>query len=180
MVILASKSPRRRELLGRLGIDFTVEVADTDEATTGENLFDVPQQNALRKARAVAAKHPLDTVIGADTAIIFEDRLIGKPENLAEAKKMLLAFSGKTHAVVTGIAVIGKDKERVWHEVSQVRFKALSEHDVENYLAAVPVLDKAGAYAIQSHGENIVESYTGEIENIIGLPLKKLGKILVG
>lgn len=180
MVILASQSPRRRELLGELGFDFSVEVADAEESATGENLFDVPQENALRKARAVAAKHPLDTVIGADTAIIFEGRLIGKPENLAEAKNMLLAFSGKTHSVVTGVAVIDHGKETVWREISQVKFKPISPADVERYLDAVPVLDKAGAYAIQSHREIIIESYSGELENIIGLPLKKLARIIVG
>ncbi len=178
MIILASKSPRRRELLGRLGVDFTVETADAKEATTGSDLFAVPQENALAKARAVAAKHPADTIIGADTAIIFEGELIGKPATLAEAKKMLLRFSGKQHFVVTGVALLAPGKEIVWREVSQVSFKVLTREAVERYLAAVPVLDKAGAYAIQSHGDWIVESYTNEIENIIGLPLKKLGEIL--
>lgn len=174
-LILASKSPRRCELLRRCGFDFTVVTADTEELTTAADLRLLPEQNAWRKARAVAATHPDALVLGADTMILFDGKAVGKPADLSEAARFLQEFSGRTHEVVTGLALCFPDgTSDLWHEVSQVRFKELSAAGIAEYLRLVPVLDKAGAYAIQEHGDMIVADYSGELENIIGLPLQRL------
>ena len=108
--------------------------------------------------------------------IIFDGRAIGKPGSPAEAFEMLLDFSGRTHKVVTGLALINQARQITlsWSETSEVTFKTLAPETVDRYLASVEVMDKAGAYAIQEHGELIIEKFTGELENIIGLPLKRL------
>ncbi len=179
-LILASASPRRYELLRRCGVEFSVQSADAGELTAADDLGTLPQSNALLKARAVSEFFPEAWVIGADTMIIFENRAIGKPADRDEAAGFLRAFSGKKHEVVTGIALMCKELNicELWSEVSTVKFKKLSEAAIREYLAEVDVLDKAGAYAIQERGELIVESFTGEVENIIGLPLKKLQILL--
>ena len=174
-LILASKSPRRCELLRRCGFDFKVITADTGELTTAPDLRQLPELNARLKAAAVAALYPDACVLGADTMILFDYRAVGKPADLTEAAQFLREFSGRTHEVITGIALCrpGGSCES-WHEVSRVRFKELTEAVIAEYLRLVPVLDKAGAYAIQEHGDMIVAEYSGELENIIGLPLQKL------
>ncbi|MBQ9786708.1 MAG: septum formation protein Maf [Lentisphaeria bacterium] len=179
-LILASKSPRRRELLGRCGVDFSVKTLPVTELESWENIALLPQKNAELKARAVARTEPGCWVLGADTMIIFRNRAIGKPETLPEAKEMLRSFSGTVHEVVTGLALINESCRisEVWSESSSVKFKVLDEKTISTYLAQVEVMDKAGAYAIQEHGELIVESFTGELENIIGLPLKNLLALL--
>ncbi|MCQ2378476.1 MAG: Maf family protein [Victivallaceae bacterium] len=178
MLILASQSPRRKELLARLGIPFQVEISDADEKTSGGDPLAVPEQNALLKARAVADKRPADVVIGADTAIVFGNRLVGKPGSLEEAAAMLAAFSGKTHLVATGVAVVSPGKCVSYTETAEVKFKRLDREIIARYLEKVPVLDKAGAYAIQSHGDELVENYRGEFETIVGLPLTRLARLL--
>ena len=179
-LILASASPRRRELLRRLDVEFTVEAADVEEISGGDDPFALPEKNALRKASAVAAAHPAHWVLGADTVIVFRGRVIGKPADLTEAAGFLREFSGETHRVVTGMALVCRRSGvcEVWREESQVRFRKLSEETIRRYLAEVHVLDKAGAYAIQEKGDRIVESFSGEVENIVGLPLKKLETLL--
>lgn len=179
--ILASASPRRRALLHSLGAAFTAECADTEElAGGGADPRRLPELNALRKASAVAARHPGALVLGADTVIVFRGEVIGKPADETQAAEFLRAFSGETHEVVTGMALVSPAAgiEEVWHETSQVTFRPLDEETIRRYLAAVPVLDKAGAYALQEHGEMIVEKFTGERENIVGLPLVRLRKFL--
>lgn len=179
-LILASKSPRRSELLRRCGVDFSVKALDARELTYFEPLELLPEKNALIKASATAAVEPDSWVLGADTMIIFDGRAIGKPGSPAEAFEMLLDFSGRTHKVVTGLALINQARQITlsWSETSEVTFKTLAPETVDRYLASVEVMDKAGAYAIQEHGELIIEKFTGELENIIGLPLKKLQILL--
>ena len=179
-LILASKSPRRSELLRRCGVDFSVKTLDARELTYFEPLELLPEKNALIKASATAAVEPDSWVLGADTMIIFDGRAIGKPGSPAEAFEMLLDFSGRTHKVVTGLALINQARQITlsWSETSEVTFKTLAPETVDRYLASVEVMDKAGAYAIQEHGELIIEKFTGELENIIGLPLKKLQILL--
>ncbi len=178
--ILASASPRRFELLKGCGIDFCVKTADAEELDRDDDIFVLPQKNALLKARAVATEYPGSWVLGADTMIIFENRAIGKPADLHEAAVLLRNFSGKCHEVVTGVALICRQAGvcEVWSETSTVKFKTLSDAVIGEYLSKVQVLDKAGAYAIQEHGELIVENFSGELENIVGLPLKKLQNLL--
>ncbi|MBR2345319.1 MAG: septum formation protein Maf [Lentisphaeria bacterium] len=179
-LILASQSPRRCELLQRCGFDFTIRTAEVEELTCLPDLAKLPQENARRKAAAVAASYPDALVLGADTMIIFENQAVGKPHDLDEAAEFLRRFSGKMHEVVTGLALLcpARDICDVWSEVSQVTFKKLTPEVIAEYLQKVPVLDKAGAYAIQEHGDMIVADYTGELENIIGLPLIRLRKRL--
>lgn len=180
--ILASGSPRRKELLSGCGIDFTVQIPQIVESDSGDDLYLIPQKNAELKASEVAAIHPDAWILGADTMIIFGNRVVGKPADLTQAAQFLREFSGKSHEVVTGMALIHRAGNicEVWSESSLVHFKKLSDEVIRQYLSLVPVLDKAGAYAIQEHGELIVEEFSGELENIVGLPLKKLQKLLTG
>ncbi len=173
-LILASESPRRRELLGSLGVDFICTAANVNEADSGDDPASVPQENALLKALAVAAKHPGATVLGADTAILFENRLLGKPSDIADAGFMLRKLSGKEHLVITGMALVSGAEKRVWSEVSRVRFRELTPEIIRQYLQKVNVLDKAGSYAVQEYGDMLITYVGGDINNIIGLPLGNL------
>lgn len=179
-LILASRSPRRSELLRQCGVDFSVEISPVKELDNAPDITALPQLNAALKAAAAADRNPEKWVLGADTMIVFENSAIGKPADLAEAAHFLRRFSGKSHQVITGMALICRSKqvEEVWSETSVVTFKNLSDEVIREYLDKVEVLDKAGAYAIQEHGEVIVEKFSGEIENIVGLPLKKLRELL--
>ncbi|MBE6377520.1 MAG: septum formation protein Maf [Lentisphaerae bacterium] len=179
-LILASKSPRRREILTKCGVEFAVKTAGVEELDSFDPLEKLPEQNALLKAGAVAGSEKNSWVLGADTMIIFEGRAIGKPQDLSDAFRMLESFSGKSHEVVSGMALVNREKNEVfaWSEKSVVTFKPLTPAIISEYLAKVEVLDKAGAYAIQEYGDMIVESFTGELENIIGLPVEKLQQIL--
>ena len=180
MLILASESPRRRELLGTLGIPFEIRSAKVEELEQAEDACSVsllPQKNACLKAQAVAGAYPDAVVLGADTAIVFENQLIGKPRDLEDAHRILEMFSGKTHQVITGIALTREGNFpflRQWSEVSQVTFKTLTPEIIDEYIKKVHVLDKAGAYAIQECGDMIIADFTGELNNIIGLPLLRL------
>lgn len=178
--ILASKSPRRRELLQNIGAEFCVKTIDVEELGFFDPLEKQPERNALLKASAVADSETASWVLGADTMIIFDGRAIGKPRDLSDAFKMLESFSGRTHAVISGMALVNRAQDEVilWSEKSLVTFKTLAPQIIREYLDKVEVLDKAGAYAIQEHGDMIVECFTGELENIIGLPMKKLQQIL--
>jgi septum formation protein len=163
MLILASESPRRRELLGSLGIPFEIRSARVKELEQADSACSVsllPQKNAFLKAEAVAGEYPGSVVLGADTAIIFEDRMIGKPRDLSDARNILSSLSGKTHQVITGIALVRTGEDgfcRQWSEISEVVFKPFGADVIEEYISKVHVLDKAGAYAIQECGEMIPE-----------------------
>jgi len=174
MYILASASPRRKELLANLGFPFTVQTSSIQEKTDGPWLM-LALENAQLKAEDIAEKFPDDLVIGADTVIEFEDRILGKPRDRKNAFHMLSLFSGKTHQVTTGCAIrcISRGIRIRFAETSHVTFRTLSAGQIEAYLDAVPVLDKAGAYAIQDHGEWIVEHLEGSLNNVIGFPVER-------
>ena len=177
MLILASESPRRRELLGKIIEKFEVRSANVEEISAGTDLFCVPEINAKLKAQAVADDYPDCIVIGADTAIIFDDKFIGKPRDKADAERILLSFSGRRHSVVTGVAIIRTGSDPVdisFRDESFVEFKDISIEDIRKYMAQVHVLDKAGAYAIQEYAELIIADFTGSLDNIVGLPTEKL------
>lgn len=180
MIILASQSPRRRELLQREGVSFRVEVRDTDEvhdaSLAPEKLCAI---NAAAKAEAVALEYPEATVIGADTLVFIDGRPLGKPADAREALDMLMLLQGRTHSVCTAVAVIMPGGERRdFAEISRVTFRQLSEADALRYMELVHVFDKAGAYAIQEHGELIIERFEGDLDNVIGLPVTRLLKVL--
>lgn len=176
-VILASASPRRSELLRQIGLSFQVVVSQMPEAhheflTTRE----LCQVNAHRKTRAVAKRHPDALVLGADTLVCLGMRLFGKPADRSEAAAMLRALQGQTHQVVTGVCMIHlrDHREQLFAETTDVRFRTLDETAIDRYLALVDPLDKAGAYAIQEHGELIIEEIAGSFSNVVGLPLERV------
>lgn len=180
-LILASASPRRRELLGQLGVPFdviTADVVEHEDVTTDPRVM--VARNAALKADWVAARHPEAIVLGADTTVFIDGHSLNKPRDGAEARAMLRRLSGRTHTVHTGLAVrrLRDGLSLDTGESSEVRFKTLDEGDIEAYLARVHTLDKAGGYAIQEHSELIIEGYTGSLSNIVGLPLETTKQIL--
>lgn len=180
-LILASASPRRRELLAQLGVSFDVVTASVDEH---EDVATDPRtmvaQNAALKADWVSAREPEAFVLGADTTVSIDDLALNKPRDRAEAKTMLFRLGGRTHRVYTGLALRrGRDRMHIDETVvSEVTFKPLDEATVTEYLSRVNTLDKAGGYAIQEHGDLIVAGYTGSFSNIVGLPLETTKQIL--
>ncbi len=179
-LILASASPRRRELLAQLGFPFTVETVPVEELTQAQcpDPESVPLCNARLKAEAAATLHPEALVLGADTVIVYRGRVIGKPADPADARAILSELAGDSHEVVTGISLIGPGIARNFTVKTAVRFRPYGPETIERYLQLVSVLDKAGAYAIQEHGELLVEGVSGSESNIVGLPLEKLAKEL--
>lgn len=180
-LILASASPRRRELLATLGVAFEVVVADVTEhedATTDPRVM--VAHNAALKAEWVAARHPDAVVLGADTTVFIDDHALNKPRDRDEARAMLRRLSGRTHTVFTGLAVRRvRDNLRIDEGVaSDVIFKPLDDATIEEYLSRVHTLDKAGGYGIQEHSDLIVASYRGSFTNIVGLPLETTKHIL--
>ncbi len=175
--ILASGSPRRHELLEQLGARFQVETATVEEL---EDPNFTPRElcraNAFRKAQVAAMRHPEKLVIGADTLVHVDNETFGKPASLAEARRMLRRLSGRSHEVTTACCLVQWRPPRrvVFDETTLVRFAALSDRQIRNYLAAIDPLDKAGAYAIQEHGEWIVEALEGSFTNVVGLPVERL------
>lgn len=180
-LILASASPRRRELLSGLGVAFTVVPADvTEHEAPDADPRAMVAHNAALKAEWVSARHPGATVIGADTTVFLDGTVLNKPRDAAEARAMLRQLSGRTHTVFTGLAVRRQaDGLRLDRGVaSEVTFKALDEAAIELYLDRVHTLDKAGGYAIQEHGDLIVAGYTGSLTNIVGLPVEEMKQLL--
>jgi septum formation protein len=180
-LILASASPRRRELLAQLGVPFDVVTADVtehEEAATDPRVM--VAHNAALKAEWVAARHPDAIVLGADTTVFIDGHALNKPRDAAEARAMLRRLSGRTHTVFTGLAVRRiRDRLRIDEgTASDVTFKVLDDATIETYLARVPTLDKAGGYAIQEHGDLIVAGYRGSFTNIVGLPVETTKQIL--
>ena len=180
-LILASASPRRRELLGQLGVPFEIVVADVtehEEASTDPRVM--VAHNAALKAEWVSARHPNAVVLGADTTVFIEGVALNKPCDGTEARAMLRRLSGRTHTVFTGLALRrASDGLRIDEGVaSDVTFKAFDETVIEDYLARVHTLDKAGGYAIQEHSELLGAEYRGSLTNIIGLPVETTKQIL--
>ena len=174
-IILASSSPRRQELLRQAGVKFRVVTADVDERHgTGRDARSVCRHNATAKAAHVSERFPKQTVLGADTLVILGNETFGKPSSLAEAQRMLRRLSGQTHRVITACALVQGKRKRVFSVTTRVTFRELSDRQIRNYICAVPVLDKAGAYAVQEKGEWVVEALHGSLTNVVGLPLERL------
>ena len=180
-IILASGSPRRRELLERMGIEeFNIITSDVDE-TTDDSLPPAAQVEQLsrRKADAVAAELPSDAlVIAADTVVALDGTVLGKPADEADAFRMLSALSGVRHHVYTGVTVVMGDKVLTRHEVTSVDFRALEPEEVELYIATGECMDKAGAYGIQGYGALLIEGIAGDYYNVMGLPVALLSQML--
>lgn len=182
-LILASASPRRAELLRQLGFEFQVVSGNTSEVHDEQlTAWEMAQINAYRKARFVAKRFPDALVLGADTLVYLdrETKLFGKPADRADAFRMLSELQGRTHAVITGVCLLHlrEHHQTVFAEWTDVTFLPLSDKQIKTYLALVDPLDKAGAYAIQEHGEKIVSEISGSYSNVVGLPLELLQKEL--
>ena len=178
--ILASKSPRRREILADLGLEFEIITADTDESCELTDPRAFVEELALRKGRAVADKLDDDTVIiASDTVVACGGEILGKPQDRADAGRMLGMLSGTKHDVISGVALISKDKEAVASEVTHVIFDTLSDSDKEIYLNSNEPYDKAGAYAIQGLASMWIKGIDGDYFNVVGLPVKRLHDLLL-
>ena len=176
-LILASASPRRAELLRQLKRDFRVIPSNATEVLDEQlSPHEVCQLNARRKARAVAKKNPDSLVLGADTLVFLGGEIMGKPISRADAERMLTRLQGRTHQVVTGISLIHlrAHRERIFAVGTDVMFHPLDAGQIRDYLVKVDPLDKAGAYAIQEHGDMIVSEISGSYSNVVGLPMEQL------
>jgi septum formation protein len=180
-IILASASPRRKEILGNTNVKFSVIESKIDEVILDN---EKPQATVMRlafeKSLSVAKKNSSDLIIGADTVVVVDGKILGKPKNMCEAEEMLNLLSNKTHQVITGISLINleENKKVIDFEVSYVKFKDLSKEDIKNYLNTNEYLDKAGAYAVQGYGALLIDKIEGDYFNIVGLPISKLYDIL--
>ncbi|MGE5257729.1 MAG: Maf family protein [Hyphomicrobiales bacterium] len=181
-IILASQSPRRRHLLERAGLRFAVVPSEFDEATVSASTpDDYVRSLAEEKARDVGRKHPDAWVIGADTVVVVEGLILGKPASTPEARDMLRRLSGRIHQVLTGYCICRMSDARLFADTvrTDVLFKALSDDEIEWYLQTGEPFDKAGAYAIQGIGTFLVRSINGSYTNVVGLPVCEVVEILI-
>jgi septum formation protein len=180
-IILASRSPRRRELLGLLGRPFRiVEPTHAERRRPGEHAADYALRNASEKARSVVAHAGPGRflVIGADTIVVLDERILEKPRDAAHARAMLRALSGRQHAVITGLALLTPTGEQCRAVRTDVVFRALGDAEIETYIATGESFDKAGAYGIQGHAAHMVAEIHGSYTNVVGLPLAEVAEAL--
>lgn len=179
MLILASGSPRRRELLSLITDEFEILVSGCDEfVPEGTPAEKVPAILAEQKALAVAKLRPEDTVIGSDTVVVLNNEIFGKPKDKAHAHAMLKALSGKRHFVYTGVAVAEKGEVRSFVQKTEVEFYELSDETIEKYITTGEPMDKAGAYGIQGKGSVLVKGIVGDYFNVMGLPVAETSRFL--
>ena len=177
-LILASASPRRKELLGLFHIPFTIRVADIDETMdTAKAPYDEVARVSRLKALAVERQED-DVVIAADTIVVCEGKVLGKPRSEAEAVEMLQLLSGRDHQVMTGCTVLQGDRCETFTEVTDLHFRALSQKEIANYVASGEPMDKAGAYGIQGGAALFCERMVGDYYNVMGLPVCHLSQVL--
>ena len=177
-LILASASPRRRELLTNLNFPFEVVPADIDETFTDEeNPFDLVRRLSIGKAEAVAAHHPDALVLAADTVVVFRDEVLGKPKTPAENLEFITRLSGHTHEVFTGHALVLGDRRADRVVQTAVRFRKLSEGEIERYVATGEGMDKAGGYAVQGYGSALVREVRGCYFNVVGLSVPNVAEL---
>ena len=182
--ILASKSPRRREILQNLGVPFDVVTAETDESSNEKNPERLVEELSLRKGLAVRdlllteGRELSDTVIiSSDTVVAVDGEILGKPHDVEDAVRMLRLLSGREHEVISGISLIGCGKQVVSHDVTRVRFAPLTEENIAFYLRSSEPFDKAGAYAIQGLASMWIEGIVGCYFNVVGLPVYKMCRL---
>lgn len=177
MIILASKSPRRKELLSLITDDFIVDSAEVDETLP----YDMKPDKAveyLSKIKAVPFSNSGKIVVGADTVVAIDGKILGKPKDRGEAFDMLTLLGGKEHSVFTGVTVIKNDKIETFSVQTKVKFFELSDREIEAYISSGEPFDKAGAYAIQGNGSLFVEKIDGDYFNVVGLPVSRLARVL--
>ena len=174
-VILASASPRRKELLESLNIPFEIITADIDETMDPNNsLIDEIEDLSFKKAYAVFKDHRDAIVIGSDTMVVFNDMRLGKPKSKEDAYDMLKALSGNTHEVITAVSIISPFKSETFSNTSRVKFYELSDKEIYDYIETNEPMDKAGAYAIQGLGSKFIKGIIGDYYAIMGLPIAEL------
>lgn len=184
MLILASASPRRRELMEKLHIPFQVVVSDAEEERPeGIRPEEVPVYLASQKAEAVAARlagtrSQSDVIIGSDTIVLLEGRILGKPHSREEAFDMLKSLSGRMHSVLTGVCLLSGDRRESFTSRTEVRFYPLSDEEIHAYIASGEPMDKAGAYGIQGDGALFVKEIRGDYYTVVGLPVAELARRL--
>ena len=179
-LILASGSPRRKELLSLFGIPFVIRVADIDETMHPEAAaYDEVARLSREKALAVAREDD-DTVIAADTIVVCEGKILGKPHSENEAKAMLRLLSGRDHQVMTGCTVIRGSRIESFTEVTDLHFRPLTDREIDRYVASGEPMDKAGSYGIQGGAALFCTGMVGDYYNVMGLPVCKLGQVLKG
>jgi septum formation protein len=179
--VLASSSPRRVEILKKEGIDFEVIFPENiEEKNISADPASHVQELSRKKAESVAEKVDGSHILGADTIVVLNGEILGKPRDSEEAFKMLRKLSGKEHKVYTGISLIDKDKSKILsgYQLTKVKFNQLKDEEIKDYIETGEPLDKAGAYGIQGMGNFLVEKIEGDLDNVIGLPLKKLKELL--
>ena len=177
-IILASASPRRQELLKLFGVPFSIKVADIDETMDPAKApFDEVARVSRKKALAIV-RDADDVVIAADTIVVCENRVLGKPHSQAEATEMLQLLSGRDHQVMTGCTIVRGDTCETFTEVTDIHFRPLSETEIARYVASGEPMDKAGAYGIQGGAALFCDRMVGDYYNVMGLPVCRLGQVL--
>lgn len=175
MIILASKSPRREQLLKQAGLEFIICPSDVDEIIDDHlSPKEVVLELAKQKACAVFNNYPNDLVIGADTIVVLDNDILGKPINHEDAYQMLKCLSGKTHQVLTGVTLVKSGKIESFVSESKVTMKPFDHKTIDQYVKSGEPMDKAGAYAIQGLGKDLVERYEGDYYTIMGMPIDQL------
>ena len=177
-IILASGSPRRAEILNSVGWNFEKHVADIDESElAGETPENYVQRLAKTKAETIAGDFPDKIILGADTTVVIDEQIIGKPANLDDARRMLKMLSGKWHEVLTGIALVENEKTVVGIQSTKVKFAEMNENEIEFLVEKGSPLDKAGAYAVQAQAALFIEKIEGDYWNVVGLPVNLLHRL---
>ena len=177
MLILASNSPRRKELLSLITTDFIVRVADVDE-TLPEGISPKDAVLYLSKLKSSAVFNGVDTVLGADTIVVLDGEILGKPRDDDEAFSMLRALSGRKHSVFTGVTILGQNGACSFYRETEVYFNGLSDEEIWDYIKTGECRDKAGAYGIQGYGSRFVEKISGDYFNVVGLPVSAVYQAL--
>ncbi|WP_353570068.1 Maf family protein [Candidatus Albibeggiatoa sp. nov. BB20] len=179
MLYLASKSPRRRELLEQIQVDYQTLTVDTDESVhTGEAAEAYVQRVALQKAQAGYVLQPQGCVLGADTSVIYQQHILGKPVDKADAQRMLQTLSGRTHQVMTAVAIVSANQQLSQLNISQVTFRVLANAEIQAYIETQEPMDKAGSYAVQGLASIFIERIEGSYSGVMGLPLFETAQLL--
>ena len=178
-LILASNSPRRKELLSLAKFQFEVITQDVEESLDKRlPVAKQIEQIAYKKANAVAINNDNDVVIGADTVVVVDEEILGKPKDEQDALRMIKMLSGKTHQVITAVAIIYQNEVTLFHEITDVTFYEMTEEDINQYVKLPSIYDKAGAYAIQGEAALYIKAINGDYYNVMGLPIAKVTKVL--
>lgn len=179
MLVLASASPRRQELLRNAGISFEVQPADIPEdPLPGEGARECAERLAREKALAIAEKRPADVVLGADTVVVIDGQILGKPADAADAARMLRLLAGRKHEVITGVCLVVSGQWSVASENTVVTMTEIPEREIADYIASGEPLDKAGAYAIQGIASQWIPRIEGDYSNVVGLPVELVFRML--